>query len=165
MPSTVVQIQGLHYSTASPPQLMPNFPHPLRCCTTARYIPLYHLGSAILTQQLYRFKRTLRTEPSMPSPMLTNAPSQLLPLYPGQPIATFDTPRKVWILITVVHVLPKNSYQVCNANGTIYCHTTYHFQECSFRCNDADPNAPSATSEQAHIRFPRPGTQPATTIQ
>ena len=24
--------------------------HPLRCCTTSRYVPLYHLGSALLTQ-------------------------------------------------------------------------------------------------------------------
>ena len=33
------------------PKLMLNFPHPLRCCTTKIYIPLYHLGSSIQTQQ------------------------------------------------------------------------------------------------------------------
>ena len=77
MPSTVIQIHGLHYSTSRPPQLMPNFSHPLRYCTTARYIPPYHLRSTILTQQPYRFKSTLRTKPSMPSPMLTSALSNL----------------------------------------------------------------------------------------
>ena len=77
VPSTVVQIQGLHYSTLRPPWLMPNFPHPLRCCTTARHVPPYHLGPTILTQQPYRFKSTLRMGPSMPSPMLISTPSNL----------------------------------------------------------------------------------------
>ena len=77
MPSTVVQIYGLHYSTSRPPQLMPNFPHPIRYCTTTRYIPLYHLGSVILTQQPCRFKIPLRIKPSMPSPMIISAQSNL----------------------------------------------------------------------------------------
>ena len=77
MPSTVVQIQGLHYSTWRPPHLMPNFPHLLRCCTTSRYVPPYHLGSTILTQQPYRFKSTLRTKLSMQSPVLMSVPSSL----------------------------------------------------------------------------------------
>ena len=101
MPSTVVHIQGLHYSTRRPPQLMPNFPHPSRCCTTTRYIPPYHLGSAILTHQPYRFNSTLRTELSMQSPILTSTPSQLAPFYAGQPITTYDTLRKIWIPATV----------------------------------------------------------------
>ena len=46
-------------------------PPSLRFCTTTRYVLPYHLGSAVLTQQLYRFRSTLRTELSMPSPMLT----------------------------------------------------------------------------------------------
>ena len=78
---------------------------------------------------------------------------QLAPFYAGQPIATFDTLRKIWIPATVVHVLPKNSYQVCTAHGTIYHHTRCHLLECSVRCNDADPKALSATLEQAHTRF------------
>ena len=77
VPSTVVQIQGLHYSTWRPPQLMPNFPHHPRCCTITGYVQPYDLGSAILIQEPYRFKSTLRTELSMPSPMLTSAPSHL----------------------------------------------------------------------------------------
>ena len=147
MPSTVVQIQGLHYSTSRPPQLMPNLPHPLRCCTTARYILPYHLGSTILTLQPYRFKGILRTKPSMPSPMPISALSA--PFYAGQLIATFDTPRKISIPATVVPVFPKNSCQVLTAYRTIYYHTRCHLWECSVRCNDAEPKAPSATSEQA----------------
>ena len=52
-------------------------PHPLRCCTTTKYVPPYHLGSTILTQQPYRFKSTLMTKLGMQSPMLTSTPSGL----------------------------------------------------------------------------------------
>ena len=90
---------------------------------------------------------------------------QLAPFYAGQPIATFDTLRKIWIPTTVVHVFCKNSYQVCNANGTIYHCTRCHLWQHSVKCNDAAPKAPSATLEQAHTRFPRPVPQPATTTQ
>ena len=144
---------------------MPNFPHPLRCCTTTRYIPPYHLGSAILTKQPYRFKSTLSTGLSMPRPYADKCSKQFAPFDASQPIGTFDTLRKIWIPTTVVHILPKNSYQVHTANGTIYCHTRCHLWECSVRCNDAEPKAPLAMLEQAHTRFPRPMPQPATTIQ
>ena len=76
--------------------------------------------------------------------------------------------RKIWIPTTEVHVLPKNSYQVCTANGTIYCHTRCHLWECSLKYNNAEPEAPSATLAtlgQAHTRFPRSVSQPATTTQ
>ena len=81
---------------------------------------------------------------------------QLAPFCAGQPIAIFDTLRKISIPATVVHVLPKNSYHVCTANGTICHHTRCHLWECSVKCNDAEPKTPSATSEQAHTRFPKP---------
>ena len=45
------------------------------------------------------------------------------PLYAGQPVAMYDTLHKIWIPDTVVHVLPKDSYQVCTSNGTVYQHT------------------------------------------
>ena len=90
---------------------------------------------------------------------------QLSPFYASQPIATFDTLRKIWIPITLVHVLPKNCYQVCTPNGIIYHHTRCHLWEFSVKCNDAEPEAPSATSEQAHNRFLRPVSQPATSTQ
>ena len=40
-----------------------------------------------------------------------------------------------------------------------------NLQECSVKCNDAVPEAPSATSEQVHTRFPRPVPQPTTAMQ
>ena len=30
----------------------------------------------------------------------------LAPLYAGQPVATYDTLRKIWVPATVIHVLP-----------------------------------------------------------
>ena len=69
---------------------------------------------------------------------------QLAPFYADQPIAILDTMRKIWIPTTVVCVFPKNSYQVCTTNGTIYCCTRCHLWECSVRCNDAESKAPSA---------------------
>ena len=56
--------------------------------------------------------------------------------YASQPIATFDTLRKIWISTTVVCVLPKNNYQVHTANGTIYHHTRCHLWECNVKCSD-----------------------------
>ena len=90
---------------------------------------------------------------------------QFAPFYAGQPIDTFETLRKIWIPTTVVCVLPKNSYQLCAANGTTYCCTRCHLWEHSIKCNDAEPKAQSITSEQAHTRFLRPVPQPATTTQ
>ena len=58
---------------------------------------------------------------------------QLAPFYAGQPIAAFDTLKKIWIPTTVVHVLPKNSYQVCTANGTIYCHMPPLGMQCQMQ--------------------------------
>ena len=60
----------------------------------------------------------------------------LAPLYAGQPVATYDTFHKIWIPSTVVHVLPKDSYQVCTSNGTVYHHTRWHLHECSVQPAD-----------------------------
>ena len=90
---------------------------------------------------------------------------QLAPFYAVQPIAAFDTLSKMWIPTTVVHVFPKNSYQGCTANGTIYCHTKCYLWECSVKFNDTVPKSPSATSDQAHTRFPRAVPQLTTTTQ
>ena len=72
--SIVVQIQGLHYSISGPHQLMPSSYHPHRCCTTARYIPSYHPGSATLTQHPSKFKSALRIKPR---PILINTPNNV----------------------------------------------------------------------------------------
>ena len=55
----------------------------------------------------------------------------LAPLYAGQPVAMYDTLRKIWVLATVIHVLPWNSYQVCTSNGFTYHHTWRHLHEHS----------------------------------
>ena len=51
------------------------------------------------------------------------------PLYAGQPVAMYDTLRKIWIPATVVHVLPQNSYQVHTSNGPTYCCMWRHLCE------------------------------------
>ena len=92
--------------------------------------------------------------------------SKQLPLfYTDQSITTLDTQRKIWIPATVVCVLPEDSYQVCIANWTTYHHSREHLQEHSVRCHDVVLEAPSATSEQAHTRFPRPVPQPTMTAE
>ena len=55
------------------------------------------------------------------------------PLYAGQPVATYDTIRKIWVPATVIHILPQNSYQVCTSNGSIYCCTWRHLHEYSVK--------------------------------
>ena len=46
----------------------------------------------------------------------------LVPLYAGQPVATYNTLQKIWVPATVIHILPWNSYQVCTSNGSTYHH-------------------------------------------
>ena len=46
----------------------------------------------------------------------------LTPLYAGQPVAMHDTLHKILVPTTVLHVLPKDCYQVHTSNGTVYCH-------------------------------------------
>ena len=102
-------------------------PHPLRCCTTARYVPPYCLGSTILTQQPLQVQEHLEDWAEHAKSYADKGSKPLVPFYAGQPIATFDTWRKIWIPTTVVCVLPKNSYQV-TANGAICHNTRCHLQ-------------------------------------
>ena len=44
----------------------------------------------------------------------------LVALYAGQPVAMYDALHKIWIPTTGVHVLPKDSYQLCTSDGTVY---------------------------------------------
>ena len=55
----------------------------------------------------------------------------LVPLYAGQPVAMYDTLRKIWIPATV-YTCP-NSYQVCTSNGSTYHHMWSHLHECSVK--------------------------------
>ena len=44
----------------------------------------------------------------------------LASLYAGQPVAMYDIICKIWIPATVVCILPKDSYQLCTSNSTVY---------------------------------------------
>ena len=71
----------------------------------------------------------------------------LAPLYAGQPVAMYDTLRKIWVPATVICVLPWNSYQVCTSNGSTYCHAQRHLCECSVKAVDTVPNGTTATPQ------------------
>ena len=68
----------------------------------------------------------------------------LVPLYAGQPVATYDTLRKIWVPATVICILPWNSYQVCTSNGSTYCLTWRHLHECSAKAANTVPSGTTA---------------------
>ena len=69
----------------------------------------------------------------------------LVPLYAGQPVATYDTLRKIWVPATVICILPWSSYLVHTSNGSTYCCTWRHLHECSVRAPDTVPSGTTAT--------------------
>ena len=68
----------------------------------------------------------------------------LAPLYAGQPVATYDTLRKIWVPATVIHVLPWNSYQVHTSNGSTYHCVWRHLHECSVKVVNTVPSGITA---------------------
>ena len=88
----------------------------------------------------------------------------LAPLYAGQPVAMYDTLRKIWIPGTVTHVLPWNSYQVCTSNGSTYHRMQRHLCECSVKAVYTVPSGPTATL-QAPTRHHFSVTQPGQCMQ
>ena len=83
-----------------------------------------------------------------------------MPPYAGQPVATYDTLRKIWVPATVICILPQSSYQVCTSNGSTYCHTWRHLRECSVKAADTVPSGTTATL-QALLRPHFIAEQPA----
>ena len=71
----------------------------------------------------------------------------LAPLYAGQPVATYDTLQKIWVPVTVIHILPWSSYLVCTSNGSTYCHMQRHLHECSVKAADTVPSGTTATPQ------------------
>ena len=69
----------------------------------------------------------------------------LAPLYAGQPIVMYDMLHKIWIPVTVVHVLPNDSYQVCTSNSIVYCHMRQHLCEYSVKPTDTASDVTTAT--------------------
>ena len=84
----------------------------------------------------------------------------LAPLYAGQPVAMYNTLRRIWVSATVIHVLPQNSYQVCTSNGSTYCHMWRHLHEHSVKAVDTVPSGTTATL-QALTRHHFSVAQPA----
>ena len=66
----------------------------------------------------------------------------LAPLYAGQPVATYDTLRKIWVPATVICILPWSSYLVCTSNGSTYRCMWRHLCECSVKVADTVQVAP-----------------------
>ena len=69
----------------------------------------------------------------------------LAPIYVGQPVATYDTLRKIWVPATVICVLPRSSYLVRTSNGSTYHCTWRHLHECSVKAADTVPSGTTAT--------------------
>ena len=86
----------------------------------------------------------------------------LAPLYAGQPVVMYNTLCKIWIPATVVHVMPKDSYQVHTSNGMVYCHTRWHLHECSVKPTDTTSDV-TTTTPQAPARPCISVTPPAPT--
>ena len=84
----------------------------------------------------------------------------LAPLYAGQPVAMYDTLRNIWVLATVIHVLPWNSYQVHTSNGSTYHHMWRHLCESSVKAVNTIPSGTTATP-QALTRHHFSAAQPA----
>ena len=84
----------------------------------------------------------------------------LVPLYAGQPVATYDTLQKIWVPATVIHILPWNSYLGCTSNGSTYHCTWRHLCECSVKAADTVPSGMTATL-QALLRPHFIAEQPA----
>ena len=92
----------------------------------------------------------------------------LVPLYAGQPVAMYNTLRRIWVPATVIHVLPWNSYQVWTSNGSTY-HCTWRYCECSVKAVDTVPSGTTATLQaltRHHFLVAQPALpQPAQHMQ
>ena len=90
----------------------------------------------------------------------------LAPMYAGQPVATYDTLRKIWVPATVICILPQSSYLVCTSNGSTYCHTWRHLRECSVKADDTVPSGTPATLQaRPHFLAEQPASSPAPCMQ
>ena len=70
-----------------------------------------------------------------------------MPLYAGQPVATYDTLRKIWVPATVICILPCSSYLVCTSNGSTYRRTWRHLHQCSVKAANTVPSGTTATPQ------------------
>ena len=157
--STVVPIHSLPSWHSKLLQSMPTSHHLLSSCTNANLELPSLPKSATLTQQPFKFmNRLLPTLDTFKSQADKHCKS-LAPLYAGQLVAMYDTLCKIWVPITVVHVLPKDSYQVCTSAGMVYCCTRQHFCESSVKPADTVPDTTATTLQtpaRPHVSVPQP---------
>ena len=86
----------------------------------------------------------------------------LAPMYAGQPVATYDTLRKIWVPATVICILPRSSYLVRTSNGSTYHHMQRHLRECSVKAADTVPSGTPATlQERPHFLAAHPASPPS----
>ena len=144
--STAVPICSSPSWCSELPLLMPSSPHLLSSCTNASLGPLSLPKSATLTQKPSKFTNELLPILTPPNHRLINT-------------AMYDTLYKIWVPVTVVCVLPQDSYQICTSNGTIYCHMRQHWCECSVKPADTVPDTTTATllaPARPHVSAPQP---------
>ena len=87
----------------------------------------------------------------------------LATLYAGQPVAMYDTLRKIWVPATVIRVHPQDSYQVCTSAGSTYCHTWRHLHEYSVKAANTVPSGTTATLQalsRHHFLVAQPASPP-----
>ena len=83
----------------------------------------------------------------------------LASLYASQPVTMYETLHKIWVPATLVCVLPKDSYQVCTSDGTVYHHTRWHLHECNVKPADTVPHAKTTmpqTPTRPYVSVPQP---------
>ena len=92
----------------------------------------------------------------------------LAPMYAGQPVATYDTLRKIWVPATVIHILPRSSYLVHTSNGSTYCRMRRHLCERNVKATDTVPSGTTATPQALfshHFLAAQPVSSPAPCMQ
>ena len=72
---------------------------------------------ATMTHQPYKSMSRLTHALKLLNLQADKCSKTLVPLYAGQPVATYNTPQKIWVPATVIHVPPWDSYQAYTSNG------------------------------------------------
>ena len=144
---------------------MPSSHHLLNSCTNTNLGLPFLPKSTTLTQQPLKFMNGLLPTPNTFKSQADKHCTPLAPLSAGQAVAMYDALCKIWIHTTVVCILPKDSYQVCTSDSTVYHHTRWFLHECSVKPADTVPDATTATPQtpsRPHVSAPQPApTRPA----
>ena len=166
--STVVPIHSLPSWHSELLHLMPSSHQLLSSCTNANLKLPTLPKSATLTWQPSKFVIGLLPV-LIPSNHRQISMASLAPLYAGHLVAMYGTLCKIWVPTTVLHVLPKDSYQVCTSASMVYCCTRWHLHEWSVKPADTVPDTTTTTPHapaRPHVSVPQPApTKPAQSAQ